>query len=358
MYGIIRWAPKKGIIIDIILLAMLFVTICGFSSNFLSVNARSLNGTQAFAVLNHAPRGAAGLLWSKSTNTLMVTVALSGLAPNSTHPGAIHIGDCNSHTYGPVVLGLNPVNADRTGKGSSVTAFSNVLRGIPAHGWYIEVHNGPELVDNLQRERIACANITNPHALIKTPQAPNHNPAIKMTSGMLLNGNPTLTSLISHKPSLSNITNSSAISKQIVNVAFGGSADDNQSIKVGAVELARRLHNGQEGLWVKISLYHLVPSSTHVARIRSGSCEDQGPVVEQLNSIHVDSLGVGTSTTFLSDVSSIPNTGWYVNVHLASAADDLDDQTGFDPIACGNIVPSLSSASSVSLLDIPTPFAA
>jgi hypothetical protein len=361
MDSITRWAPKKSISVAIALVVMFLVTVCNFSSNSLPVNARSLIVTQAFAVLNHAPRGSAGLLWSKSKNTLIVAVALSGLAPNSTHPGAIHIGNCNSHTYGPVVLGLNPINADNTGKGSSVTAFSNVLRGIPAHGWYIEVRNGPELVDNLQRERIACANITNPHALITTPQPPNPNLLIKMTREMLLNGNPTLTSLTSYNPSLSNTSRLAGNSSQIVNVAFGGSADDNQSITLGAVELSRRWHNGQEGLWVKISLYHLAPSSTHVARIRSGSCEDQGPVVEQLNAVHVDALGVGTSATFLSDISSIPSTGWYVNVNLASAVDDLDDQTGFDPIACGNIVPSLSSAPSptlsVSPSATPTPFA-
>ncbi len=145
MYGITRWAPKKSISVAITLVTMLFMTVCDFSSNSLPANARSLNVTQALAVLNHAPRGSAGLFWSKSKNTLIVAVALSGLAPNSTHPGAIHIGNCNSHTYGPVVLGLNPVNADNTGKGSSVTTFSNVLRGIPAHGWYIEMRNGPAL---------------------------------------------------------------------------------------------------------------------------------------------------------------------------------------------------------------------
>ncbi len=216
-------------------------------------------------------------------------------------------------------------------------------------------------VDNLQRERIACANITNPHALIKTPQPPNANPSVKMTSGMLLDGNPTQTSLTSKKASLLKISSLAADSKQAVNVAVGGSADDNQSITLGEVELSRRRHNGQVGLWVKISLYHLVPSSTHVARIRSGSCEDQGPVVEQLKSVHVDSLGVGTSTTFLPDVFSIPSTGWYVNVHQASAVDDLGDQTGFDPIACGNVAPlsggASSPTSSVSLSATPTPLA-
>ena len=364
MYCITRWASKKSIRVVIILAAMLFVIVCSFSSNFLAVNARSLDVTQAFAALNHAPRGSAGLLWSQSKNTLIVVVALSGLAPDSTHPGAIHIGSCNSRTQGPVVFGLNPVNADATGKGSSVTAFSNVLQGIPAHGWSIEVRNGPQLADSLQRERIACADITNAHALISTPQSPSLNSSTKITNGILLDGDPTLTSLTSQNPLLSDDSDPSAASAQIVNAALEGSADDNQSITLGAVELTRRWNNGRVGLVVKIFLYHLVPNSTHVASIRSGSCEDQGDVAEQLNPVQVDARGFGISTTFLPNVSSIPNAGWYADVHLAETMGDMDDQTGFDPIACGDIIPSLDSASSStpsespSVTPIPTPFTA
>jgi len=35
-------------------------------------------------------------------------------------------------------------------------------------------------------------------------------------------------------------------------------------------------------------------------------------------------------------VSSIPSGQWYVNVHGST---DLNTQTGFDPIACGNVTP-------------------
>ncbi|HEY6408400.1 MAG TPA: hypothetical protein VIY29_13110 [Ktedonobacteraceae bacterium] len=44
--------------------------------------------------------------------------------------------------------------------------------------------------------------------------------------------------------------------------------------------------------------------------------------------------GIGSSTTTLTNVSSIPEGGWYVNVHLTM---DMTTQFGNDPIACGNV---------------------
>jgi hypothetical protein len=337
MYGMTRWVTKKSIGIVLILVAVLYVTVFGFSSNFLPVNAHPFDDNkQAFAIL-HTPRGVAGLLWSQSSNTLVVTVSLSGLAPNSTHPDAIHIGSCKSRTHGPVVLGLNPVNADSTGKGSSVTAYSNVLQGIPAQGWYIDVHNGPQLANGLQQERIACANITNPHSLINVPQPPNPKSSTKMIKKALLDENPASKFLTSQGISSLSSGSLSGTRNQIVNVNLGGSADDNQSVTAGEVVLFHYDNNGQSGLGVIIILFPLVPNTTHIAHIHNGSCENQGSVAEQLNPVQVDSQSFGSSITYLPGVSSIPTTGWYVNVHLASTADELGDQTGFDPIACGNI---------------------
>ncbi|MGH2481590.1 MAG: hypothetical protein ACRDHW_18205 [Ktedonobacteraceae bacterium] len=39
-------------------------------------------------------------------------------------------------------------------------------------------------------------------------------------------------------------------------------------------------------------------------------------------------------TTTIQNVTGIPSTGWYVNVHRGT---DLSTQTGFDPIACGDV---------------------
>jgi hypothetical protein len=41
-----------------------------------------------------------------------------------------------------------------------------------------------------------------------------------------------------------------------------------------------------------------------------------------------------TETTVIQGVPSIPEHGWYINVHRTT---DLSTQTGFDPITCGNV---------------------
>jgi len=172
MSSMTRWTSTRSIGVGLILAAMLLVTIYGFTDNLLSAQATSFATPRSFGVLNHAPTGTAALLWSQTSHTLVVTVVASGLAPNSTHPDAIHNGSgggCTSTTHGDVVYGLNPVNADSSGKGTSVTTIPNVQQGIPGQGWYIDVHNGPQLADNGQQERIACANIINPNALVPAP---------------------------------------------------------------------------------------------------------------------------------------------------------------------------------------------
>ncbi|HEY4035553.1 MAG TPA: CHRD domain-containing protein [Ktedonobacteraceae bacterium] len=360
MSSMTRWTSKRSIGVGLILAAMLLVTIYGFTDNLLSAQATSFTTPRTFGVLNHAPMGTAALLWSQTNHTLVVTVVASGLAPNSTHPDAIHNGSsggCTSSTHGDVVYGLNPVNADSTGKGTSVTTIPNVQQGIPGQGWYIDMHNGPQLSDNGQQERIACASIINPNALIPAPlPTTSGNPPTTTVNTIINNESPVQTSHgpISNEappqpPNGSPPPPSSITNDQVVNVPLGGSADDDQSISVGAVELSLARKSGQ--LTVKIFLYRLAPKSTHVAHIHNGSCESQGSVLYPLSPVHADSVGFGTSTTVVKNVSSIPSSGWYVNVHRASSKDGLSSQTGFDPIACVDV----STSNSTTPGSTPTP---
>jgi hypothetical protein len=72
----------------------------------------------------------------------------------------------------------------------------------------------------------------------------------------------------------------------------------------------------------------------HAAHIHAGSCESQGAVVHPLTTVAADASGNANVTTTIDNVSSIPSSGWYVNVHHST---DLSTQTGFNPIACGNV---------------------
>jgi len=54
-----------------------------------------------------------------------------------------------------------------------------------------------------------------------------------------------------------------------------------------------------------------------------------------LNNVVANAAGDAHTTTVIPDVEGgIPASGWYVNVHRST---NLTTQTGFDPIACGNV---------------------
>lgn len=353
MNSMARWTSRRYIGVGLILIAMFLVSLYGLTDNLLSAQASSLKITRTFNILNHAPVGTAALLWSQTNHTLLVTVVVSGLAPKSTHPDAIHNdvgGGCTNSNHGDVVYGLNPVNADSFGKGTSITTIPNVQQGIPGHGWYIDIHNGPQLDGESQQERIACANIINSNALISTPQPPSSSNLPTASNTTLSNESTTHGTISNESPSANPTSNPVMGNSQVVNVTFGGSADNDQLLSLGAAELSISHSKGKDHLTVKIFLYRLVPKSSHVAHIHIGSCENQGSVLYPLNSVKADAIGFGTSTTVIDNVSSIPETGWYLNIHKASPSDDLNNQTRFDPVACVNI----STSNATSTLASPT----
>jgi len=241
--------------------------------------------TKAQAVLRHTPHGFVLLHWEERTENLRVTISLVGLAGNSIHPAHIHLGDCDDN--GPIVYPLNDVVADAAGDATVTTVIPEVEGGIPASSWYVNVHNGPTLATFAQAIPIACGNV--------------HN------------------------------SDTSRKDVQTVATFLGATTAPNQM----AHGLAR-LSLKNETLTVTVTIHGLVPGSVHAAHIHAGSCQSQipGSIVYPLNNVVADANGNATSVTVINDVESIPESGWYVNVHRST---DLSTQTGFDPIACGNV---------------------
>lgn len=104
-----------------------------------------------------------------------------------------------------------------------------------------------------------------------------------------------------------------------------------------------------QSLTVRISLVGLAPSSTHPAQIYSGSCAKQGAAAYPLNNVLADARGVGSSTTVIKNVKTIPTSGLNVIVHNGpgiAAADEIL------PIVCGDLTLNhiSSRASSLSVL--------
>lgn len=86
------------------------------------------------------PRGGATLAYSGSRHTLTVTVHAIGVAPGP-HAAHIHLGSCMSQ--GPVRYMLRDLVASRRGViVHAVRVFTHVMTPIPAHGWYLNIHQG------------------------------------------------------------------------------------------------------------------------------------------------------------------------------------------------------------------------
>ena len=86
------------------------------------------------------PRGAARLSYNPRKHTLTVTVHAIGLTPGP-HAAHIHLGSCQNQ--GPVKYMLTDLVANRRGiVRRAVSVFTGVTQPIPAHGWYLNIHQG------------------------------------------------------------------------------------------------------------------------------------------------------------------------------------------------------------------------
>ena len=271
----------------------LLVTACGGSATSTPASTATSNSpattptssaTTATVTLKHVPNGTADLSWDPTSHMLTVKIALVGLAPSSTHPSHIHTGSCSNQ--GNVIHTLQNIVADAHGVATATTMVS-VPQGIPASGWYVNVHNGPGLGTSDQFLPIVCGDVSNSSTSTTAAQSVH----VTLTS------------------------------------APGASAGETVS---GMAQLSL----SGTTLTVKLTLSGLEPNSAHAAHIHSGSCESQGAVVYPLTTVKADASGNAMVMTTINNVSSIPSSGWYVNVHHSTA---LSTQTGFDPIACGNV---------------------
>jgi hypothetical protein len=240
----------------------------------------------AYATLRHAPQGYTTLTWSPQTQSLKVTLWLTGLAPDSGHPAHIHSGTC-AHTGG-IVYSLPTVYADSAGNASMSTTIRGEWIGIPHDDWSINVHNGPGMGTDAQYEPIVCANVYNPNPYLGDDQYAG---------------------------------------------SLAGPTPDGSQHAWGSTQL---WISGSDML-VRLWMGGLAPYSVHAAHIHSGSCASQGGVVYMLRNVVANASGYSDETTVVHGVTSIPYSGWYVNVHRTT---DLSTQTGFDPIACGDVYPS------------------
>lgn len=167
---------KIHALLALTVLLLLLLAGCGNSTSASLSNATTAStptpsgATAAMATLKSEPTGTANLTWNHTDHMLTVQVMLTGLAPNSIHPAHIHEGSCSNNKEGKVVYPLLNIVADAKGVANSSSKIS-VPGGIPARGWYLNIHNGPGVSIADQDLSITCGDIANHDTSLRSTQA-------------------------------------------------------------------------------------------------------------------------------------------------------------------------------------------
>jgi hypothetical protein len=89
----------------------------------------------------------------KGTGSFTVTIKLSGMAPNSSHISHVHTGACAKP--GGIAYALQQVISDSSGA-TTVRSTVPVDYSVPAGGWYVNVHRGPDFSVAANGPSISC----------------------------------------------------------------------------------------------------------------------------------------------------------------------------------------------------------
>jgi hypothetical protein len=93
----------------------------------------------------------------KAAGSFIVTIELTGMAPNSSHVSHLHAGRCAQP--GAIAYALQQVVADASGAATaSTTVPAEYL--VPASGWYVNVHHGPDFTDADYAPSDSCGDLS------------------------------------------------------------------------------------------------------------------------------------------------------------------------------------------------------
>jgi hypothetical protein len=92
----------------------------------------------------------------KGVGTFVVSIHVSGLIPNSNHMSHVHIGTCAKQ--GGIAYALIQVVADSAGNATATSTVAEYY-SMPATGWYVNVHAGPDLTEAAYGASISCGDL-------------------------------------------------------------------------------------------------------------------------------------------------------------------------------------------------------
>jgi hypothetical protein len=79
------------------------------------------------------------------------------MKPGTQHANHIHKGSCSKG--GPIDKALQTISADGSGNGTQTSTVPADF-AIPAEGWFVNVHTGPDITQPGQGAPISCGDIT------------------------------------------------------------------------------------------------------------------------------------------------------------------------------------------------------
>jgi CHRD domain-containing protein len=92
----------------------------------------------------------------KQTGSFTVSIQIKGLAANSSHVSHVHIGTCAKP--GSVAYALIQVVADASGNATATTTVAEYY-SMPATGWYVNVHRGPDFSEAEYAPSVSCGDL-------------------------------------------------------------------------------------------------------------------------------------------------------------------------------------------------------
>ena len=135
------------------ILLLLMATACGGGST--AVASPKPAATFTMGAMNVSGVTGVGQVY-KGAGSFTVAIQLKGLKPSSSHVSHVHIGTCVKP--GSVAYALLQVIADPNGNATATTTVAEYYT-MPAIGWYVNVHSGPNFSEPEYAPSVSCGDL-------------------------------------------------------------------------------------------------------------------------------------------------------------------------------------------------------
>jgi hypothetical protein len=134
---------------------LLFTAIACGGSPSTAVASPKPSATFSMGAMNASGVTGTGQVY-KAFGSFTVSIQIHGLKPSSSHVSHVHIGSCAKQ--GAVAYALLQVIADASGNATATTTVKEYYT-MPATGWYVNVHAGPDFSEADYAPSVSCGDL-------------------------------------------------------------------------------------------------------------------------------------------------------------------------------------------------------